>query len=170
MGCIDLFDTMWIYEAASLLWEYQSSAQNKQTQIRPDTPVIPEWVCYLSEGATEKRSAAEFPLQHSIAAENERESSKHSRFSLTEASRPMKARQSDAHKASLNLQKEKMKRGRRHTTSLSGLLFHPSELSSPRGHFHNNGPPSPKWELACDYVCQRLVQTPSAMSFSLTQM
>lgn len=43
IGSIDLFDTMWIYEAASLVWEYQSVAQNKQTEIQLDNPVIPRW-------------------------------------------------------------------------------------------------------------------------------
>lgn len=55
MGSIDLFDTMWIYEATSLEWEYQSVAQNKQTEIQLDTLVIPRWVCSLSEGATVKK-------------------------------------------------------------------------------------------------------------------
>lgn len=54
MGSIDLFDTMWIYEAASQVLEYQSVAQ-KQTEILLDTPVIPRWVCSPSEGTTAKK-------------------------------------------------------------------------------------------------------------------
>lgn len=37
------------------MWEYQSVAENKQTEIQLDTPVIPRWACSLSKGATAKK-------------------------------------------------------------------------------------------------------------------
>lgn len=70
MASIDLFDTVWVYEAVSLLRAYQrSAAQNKQKEIQRDTSVIPSRVCSLSSGTTiEKKKKTTLKFFSAISA------------------------------------------------------------------------------------------------------